>query len=199
MGFGSKLKKTVKRVTKQVKRSADQVYKQAVRSVNDFTDTVVQAGTGGTISIGDNWNLRSGEGLGKVTTEVRDNWTKYRMPLAMAAGTALLATGAGAAAGAGLFAMGLSSAATVGAAATTGAVSGLATGAATGAVVGGSQANAEHDAREAAKDEAEYAATVERQNQANELASQIQSSKATTVNPSAYYNIYSKYGRGGRF
>ena len=194
-GIGSAIKSAAKKVEKQVKRSTDQVYKQAIRSANDYTNMVVQSATGGTLAVRDGWKLGSGDGIGQAVTEVRDNWTKYRMPILVGAASIALGAGAGAAIGA-LGALG-SGATTAGVAAgaATGAKTGLVAGAATGAGTSASTAYSEHVGREQERDAAAYAAEVERQQKAYDLAAKIQSQEAYAVNPSAYYNIYRRYGR----
>lgn len=212
MGIGSKIKKAYRSVEKQVKRSTDQVYKQAIRSANDYTNMVVQSATGGTLAVRDGWKLGSGDVIGQAVTEVRDNWTKYRMPILVGAASIALGAGAGAALGAlGVFgagagasagaaagtASGVASGTTAGgvAGAIAGAKTGLVAGIATGAGTSASTAYSEHVGREQERDAAAYAAEVERQQKAYDLASKIQSQEAYAVNPSAYYNIYRRYGR----
>lgn len=194
MGLGSSLKKVGKQIEKQVKRSSDQIYKQAVRSVSDYSNMVVQAATGGTVGISDDFSLRSGDGIGRATQEVRDNWTKWRTPLLMGASAIAIGTGVGAGLGAALGAAGL-----VAGGAATGAAAGATTGAISGTVSGvtaaGATSYSEAVGREQERDAAEYAAEVDRMNKSYEIASLIQSQEARTVNPYAYYNVYRRYMR----
>lgn len=210
MGFGSKLKKAFKKVTKQIKRSIGDVRDELSRFHESKLGTIMADVTGANLAINTNkaimgehtnsldWSRALTPGKATVGKTMGANaearYGAYAGKVAAAAGAIvggiMTATGVGAPIGIPLTSLSIGAGSAV-------AAAGIAAGAASEGV--STQAETVRQERIAEQEEAEYAAEVERQKNAYDVASQIQSREASTVNPSAYYNIYSKYGRGGRF